>query len=89
MVAHLGDDLHGLPQPLARIGVARRGLAPRLDVVALERLERFLEQVVIEETRGARAPLHRLVQCQLVGHHGEAPSRSIELRTTLSCLVTI
>src|SRR5258708_1778596 len=68
MIAHLGDDLHGLPKSLSCIGVARRGLAPGFRVVAVERHEGVLEQIVIEETLRPRAALGRFVEGQLVGH---------------------
>src|SRR5262245_18688994 len=65
---HLADDLHGLPQPLARVGVARRRLTPGLDVFGLERRKSFAQYFVVERRPrllGARQILDKL---DVVGH---------------------
>jgi hypothetical protein len=55
VVAHLGDDVEGLPQAFAAIGVAGGRNLPSVDVVLLEAGEAFLQKVVLQEALGARA----------------------------------
>ena len=55
MVFDDANHLYGEPEPLARVGVARRGAAPALDVVGLDLGEDLFERLAAEELLGARA----------------------------------
>src|SRR6516225_1816957 len=55
MILHQAEHLDGKPQPLARIGVARRGVAPALDVIGLDLREDVFERLAAEQLLGARA----------------------------------
>src|SRR5215467_1461941 len=55
MILHQAEHLDGKPQPLARIGVARRGVTPALDVIGLDLREDVFERLAAEQLLGARA----------------------------------
>ena len=55
VILHLAYDVDRLPQPLARIGVARRRLPPGRDVVGVEPGEGLLQELVVSSSL-ARAP---------------------------------
>src|SRR5262245_25261370 len=55
MILHQAEHLDRKPQPLARIGVARRGVAPALDVIGLDLREDVFERLAAKQLLGARA----------------------------------
>src|SRR5690348_6505907 len=72
VVAHFGDDLHRLPQPLARVVVARRRRAPGLHIFLIERVEGLEQEFIPEQGLGARGPLGGTVQRNFIRWHGPA-----------------
>jgi hypothetical protein len=68
VIAQLADDVDGLPQPLARIGVADLRDAPFVGVAPLERREGFLQQLVAQQRLGLRAAFAVEVELQFIGH---------------------
>src|SRR6266511_4319511 len=81
MILHQADDLHREPKSLARIGVARNGIAPAGDVIGLEPREDILHQVAPEQLLGAHAARDRSLE--LVVDHGHGVSKSC----TADCFV--
>jgi hypothetical protein len=55
VVADLADNVDGLPQPLAAVGIARGRYPPRLDVVLLEPGKRLFSSSFCRSA-SARAP---------------------------------
>jgi hypothetical protein len=56
LILYLAQHVDRLPQPLAASRVGRRPSLPGGDVVVLELLEGLLQQLVLDERLGARAP---------------------------------
>src|SRR5262249_5755185 len=62
MILHQAEHLDRRPQPLARIGVARRGVAPALDVIGLDLREDVFERLAAKQLLGARATRDRRLE---------------------------
>src|SRR5262245_5668336 len=90
MILHQAEHLDGKPQPLARVGVARRGVAPALDVIGLDLREDVFERLAAEQLLGARAA--RNCRLELVIDHlslsawtaGSSPAVTIICRRCFS-----
>src|SRR6266481_6032047 len=62
VVLDLADDLRRLPQPLARVSVARRRAPPGRDVFGVELGEHFLQQLAAQQFLGTRAATDRRLE---------------------------
>src|SRR5262245_911266 len=67
MVLHQAEHLHRKPKPLARIGVAGRGVAPSGDVIGLDLRKNLFQQLAAKQLLGARAAGDRRLEL-VVGH---------------------
>src|SRR5215467_4428198 len=60
--AHITKNLHGTPEILARLTLRRIGSGPGLDVISLQRLEGFRQELVAQQRIGLRALGDRALQ---------------------------
>src|SRR5579883_316759 len=72
MILDLAHNIDGLPQPLARIGVAELGDAPFLDVTLLEPREGLLQELIGNQRLRAGTPCEIGIELEIVRRRGAA-----------------
>src|SRR6266700_2884255 len=73
MVLHKAQHLHGEPEPLARVRVARRRVTPSFNIVSLDLAKDLFEQLAAKQIFRTRAPRDR--RLELIVGHLESPPR--------------